>query len=388
MRAIVTLPPRFGVAESRPLRRAGAHCCSRSRRGGESDDDQGAGMSLVGARSLLRTGASFEGGGDHRDDGSAGYCIHYRPTVPTRTMSSPQNSAPPGPHPADHKLLSRAWRTGSRRGSSSGRPPGERLVETKLAGAGRRQPLARAEAAPHSRRRGLVELVPRIGAQVAEISVKDASELYACRLLIEPRCTFEAVDALGPATGELESIRAAMEARSRRGDTRRFLSENIAYFRALALAAERPPPGVRRADLDESRSATGASWGTSPTTARFRLHSTWRCMMRPRRRPGWRRRSRRAILERGPWRDPVDVRARVYRAVGKAPLDFPPPGVPPAERKSVCWRSSSRLPSGRARKRSGLLAARPARVAIRVAHRRPIALRTPRGGDQRGFRDR
>jgi DNA-binding FadR family transcriptional regulator len=63
--------------------------------------------------------------------------------------------------------------------------------------------------------------------------VRDARELYACRLLLEPRCAFEAVEAITPAgVAELDRIRAAMEAAV--GDGRSFLAENVAYFRALA----------------------------------------------------------------------------------------------------------------------------------------------------------
>jgi DNA-binding FadR family transcriptional regulator len=63
--------------------------------------------------------------------------------------------------------------------------------------------------------------------------VRDARELYACRLLLEPRCAFEAAEAITPAgVVELDGIRAAMEAAKEDGAG--FLRLNVAYFRSLA----------------------------------------------------------------------------------------------------------------------------------------------------------
>jgi DNA-binding GntR family transcriptional regulator len=113
--------------------------------------------------------------------------------------------------------------------------PGERLAETRLAElAGvSRSPVR--EALRILAQEGLVELVPRIGAQVAQISANDASELYACRLLLEPRCVYEAVKVLQTSDrDELGSTRSAMERAVAAGDAHSFLSANVAYFRALA----------------------------------------------------------------------------------------------------------------------------------------------------------
>jgi DNA-binding GntR family transcriptional regulator len=138
-------------------------------------------------------------------------------------------------HPADHKLLSRAvadWL--ARRIISGEEPPGARLTEAKLserAGVSR-SPVR--EALRILAGEGLVELVPRIGAQVALIGPADAQDLYACRLLLEPRCTRLAVEALdGSDVEELDALREAMERAVDLSDPQQFLTENIAYFRTL-----------------------------------------------------------------------------------------------------------------------------------------------------------
>ncbi|MDX6475273.1 MAG: hypothetical protein QOH95_784 [Gaiellaceae bacterium] len=143
--------------------------------------------------------------------------------------------SPASTHPADHKLLSRAvadWL--AHRIISGEEPPGARLIETKLAEqAGvSRSPVR--EALRILAGEGLVELAPRLGAQVALIGPGDARELYACRMLLEPRCTGLAVEALEPpALEELDALRGAMEHAVAAAEPQRFLTENIAYFRTL-----------------------------------------------------------------------------------------------------------------------------------------------------------
>jgi DNA-binding GntR family transcriptional regulator len=148
---------------------------------------------------------------------------------------APESAAPPGDHPVDHKLLSRTvadWL--ARRIISGEEPPGTRLTETKLADlAGvSRSPVR--EALRILAGEGLVEIVPRLGAQVAHLGVDDVRELYACRMLLEPPCTALAVEALGPEGVEaLDVLRASMESAVTAGDPERFLAENIAYFTTL-----------------------------------------------------------------------------------------------------------------------------------------------------------
>jgi DNA-binding GntR family transcriptional regulator len=136
--------------------------------------------------------------------------------------------------PAGHKPLSRTvadWL--AERIITGESAPGERLTEPRiaeLAGVSR-SPVR--EALRMLASEGLVDLTPRHGAQVARVGASDARELYACRLLLEPRCAFEAVEAITPAgVAELDRIRAAMEATA--PDGRSFLAENVAYFRSLA----------------------------------------------------------------------------------------------------------------------------------------------------------
>jgi len=137
--------------------------------------------------------------------------------------------------PAQHKLLSRAvadWL--AQRIISGEEEPGARLQEVKLAElAGvSRSPVR--EGLRLLAAEGLVELVPRIGAVVAEVSLEDVRDLYACRMLLEPVAAGLAVEALTPADiAELDAIRAAMEAAVAGDDGKAFLAENVAYFRRL-----------------------------------------------------------------------------------------------------------------------------------------------------------
>jgi DNA-binding GntR family transcriptional regulator len=160
------------------------------------------------------------------------------------------------PLPVEHKLLSRAvadWL--AQRIISGEEPPGARLQEVKLAElAGvSRSPVR--EALRLLAAEGLVELVPRIGALVAEVSVEDVRELYACRMLLEPVAAGLAVEAMRPEdVAPLEAIRKRMEAAVADDDGQRFLAENIAYFRLLLTHC---PNGTMRdlVELTWSRAA-------------------------------------------------------------------------------------------------------------------------------------
>jgi DNA-binding GntR family transcriptional regulator len=137
--------------------------------------------------------------------------------------------------PREHKLLSRAvadWL--AQRIISGEEPPGARLAEVKLAElAGvSRSPVR--EALRLLAAEGLVEVVPRIGALVAEVSRDDVRDLYACRMLLEPVAAALAVQALRPVdVSALDGVRARMEAAVAADDGQRFLAENVAYFRLL-----------------------------------------------------------------------------------------------------------------------------------------------------------
>jgi len=141
------------------------------------------------------------------------------------------------PHPAEHKLLSRTvadWL--AERIISGEESPGTRLKETTVA---RRAGVSRSpvrEALRILQGEGLVDITPRFGAQVARIGIDDVGELYACRMLLEPPCARLAVEALDPSdVRELEICRVQMENAVKDGDARRFLAENINYFRTLMI---------------------------------------------------------------------------------------------------------------------------------------------------------
>jgi DNA-binding GntR family transcriptional regulator len=166
-------------------------------------------------------------------------------------MSSPLDSrsdhqasgrSPLSTAPGDHKLLSRAvadWLAARIIGGQLA--PGDRLTEIGLAGeAGvSRSPVR--EALRLLAREGLVEIAPRLGAQVAQVAPGDARDLYACRLLIEPSCVQTAVEAMPPAgVRALEHRHAAMAAAADADDGRRFLTENNLYFRELTAHCPNP----------------------------------------------------------------------------------------------------------------------------------------------------
>jgi DNA-binding GntR family transcriptional regulator len=143
--------------------------------------------------------------------------------------------APGAPHPTEHKLLSRTvadWLAG--RIIAGEEEPGTRLTETKvaeLAGVSR-SPVR--EALRILAREGLVEIVPRIGAQVARVGPDDVTQLYACRMLLEPEAAGLAAESVSEeGLAELDTLRATMERAVADRDAKRFLAQNIAYFRGL-----------------------------------------------------------------------------------------------------------------------------------------------------------
>jgi DNA-binding GntR family transcriptional regulator len=84
--------------------------------------------------------------------------------------------------------------------------PGEKLTEVGLA---ERMGVSRSpvrEALQALSREGLIILEPRRVARVGRLDARDAGELYACRILLEPPCIAEAAAALSDATAtELET---------------------------------------------------------------------------------------------------------------------------------------------------------------------------------------
>jgi DNA-binding GntR family transcriptional regulator len=203
--------------------------------------------------------------------------------------------------PADHKLLSRAvadWL--AQRIVSGEEPPGARLAEVKLADlAGvSRSPVR--EALRLLAAEGLVEIVPRVGALVAEVSLADVRDLYACRMLLEPVATGLAVQALEPAeVRALGEVRGRMEAAVAVDDGQTFLAENIAYFRLLLASC---PNGTMRDLVEMTWSRAARYWSIF---ARLPLYSRGSLVQHlplheavVRRDPGAAEAADRAILER------------------------------------------------------------------------------------------
>lgn len=135
----------------------------------------------------------------------------------------------------EQKLLSRAvadWL--ATRVISGELPPGERLQETRLAElAGvSRSPVR--EALRLLAGEGLLEIVPRLGAYVAQIGPEDASDLYACRIVLEPTCVRDAVGALSDGdVRQLELVRHEMERKVADQEASAFLANNVRYNRFL-----------------------------------------------------------------------------------------------------------------------------------------------------------
>jgi DNA-binding GntR family transcriptional regulator len=149
-------------------------------------------------------------------------------------MSSP-SGIPPSAPAIEHKLLSRTVADWLASRIVAGEfAPGERLFENKvaeLAGVSR-SPVR--EALRLLAGEGLIEIVPRYGAQVAYLSAGDARDLYACRILIEPPCMREAVLALPEGDVDpLEDAHRQMEASVAAGDIQGFLAGNVRYNREL-----------------------------------------------------------------------------------------------------------------------------------------------------------
>jgi DNA-binding GntR family transcriptional regulator len=175
-------------------------------------------------------------------------------------------SSPPAP--AEHKLLSRTvadWL--AQRIISGEEPPGARLQEVKLAElAGvSRSPVR--EALRLLAAEGLVELVPRIGALVAEVSRDDVHELYACRMLLEPVAASLAVEAMRPEdVAPLDAIRSRMEAAVAADDGHTFLAENVAYFRLLLTHC---PNGTMRELVELTWSRAARYWSIFARLPRY-----------------------------------------------------------------------------------------------------------------------
>jgi DNA-binding GntR family transcriptional regulator len=115
--------------------------------------------------------------------------------------------------------------------------PGEKLAEVALA---QQMGISRSpvrEALRALSAQGLIIVEPRRGAFVAEMDAKQASDLYVCRLLIEPECVREAVDALSDTTlATLQEIFGRMQAASESAHSEAYVSALTDYNQELLEA--------------------------------------------------------------------------------------------------------------------------------------------------------
>jgi DNA-binding GntR family transcriptional regulator len=115
--------------------------------------------------------------------------------------------------------------------------PGEKLTEIGLA---ERMGVSRSpvrEALQALSREGLITVEPRRGARVGRLDASDAADLYACRLLIEPRCTALAATALTDAiTADLEAAFQRMVAAVAAHDSMEYV-DALKHYNGTVLAA-------------------------------------------------------------------------------------------------------------------------------------------------------
>jgi DNA-binding GntR family transcriptional regulator len=115
--------------------------------------------------------------------------------------------------------------------------PGEKLAEVALA---QQMGISRSpvrEALRALSAQGLIIVEPRRGAFVAEMDAKQASDLYVCRLLIEPECVRQAVDALSDATlAKLQEIFARMQTAAENAHSEAYVSALTDYNQELLEA--------------------------------------------------------------------------------------------------------------------------------------------------------
>lgn len=182
------------------------------------------------------------------------------------------NLAEPSAKPGAQKLLSRAvadWI--AQRIITGVERPGSRLTEVKLAKlAGvSRSPVR--EALRLLEREGLIEIVPRLGAQVVDVGADDARDLYACRLALEPEATRLAVCRMtNEVVTELESKSRAMHAAVGADDARAYLTENIGYFAALIRPCPNP---ILRELVEQTWNKAARYWSIFARLPGYAAHS-------------------------------------------------------------------------------------------------------------------
>jgi DNA-binding GntR family transcriptional regulator len=112
--------------------------------------------------------------------------------------------------------------------------PGDKLTEVALAEAAgmSRSPIR--EALRALSQQGLVSIEPRRAATVALLGIRDAADLYECRLLLEPRCmSLAAREVTSEVAAELQDCIRHMDAAAHGSDGRSYLDAVTRYNRAL-----------------------------------------------------------------------------------------------------------------------------------------------------------
>jgi DNA-binding GntR family transcriptional regulator len=136
---------------------------------------------------------------------------------------------------------------------------GERLHEIRVAAEAEvsRSPVR--EALRLLAAEGLVEIVPRVGARVAPISVQQASDVYRVRLLIEPPCIKEAVETMtAPDTRNLAREYRLVEQSFAAGNGRAAFDGTVEYYRRLIQFS---PNMVLREFVESSWTKSLRYWG-------------------------------------------------------------------------------------------------------------------------------
>ena len=112
--------------------------------------------------------------------------------------------------------------------------PGDKLTEVALAEAAGMSRSPVREALRALARQGLVAIEPRRAATVAQLSTRDAADLYECRLLMEPRCMALAASGVDrELAADLAGCMDDMRVAAHRGDGRTYLDAVTRYNRAL-----------------------------------------------------------------------------------------------------------------------------------------------------------
>lgn len=115
---------------------------------------------------------------------------------------------------ADGSLKERVYRAMRDEIVATALPPGEELYEARLAARYGVSKTPVREALALLCREGLVQVLPRRGYRVAEVTARDVEECFRLRLLLEPEAARLAAAAITPAG--LGALRALIEAERRR----------------------------------------------------------------------------------------------------------------------------------------------------------------------------